>query len=82
MKKTNTIGEHDFTKLDRLLREKPHATMLSRKTRILFSNNKTREWLESKSPDELKSLMETARKLVLKQTEIQRATTGYSGTSY
>lgn len=69
VKKTNTISERDFAKLDRLLREKPHATMLSLEAHILFSNNKTREWLESKSPDELKSLMETARKLVPKHKQ-------------
>ena len=43
--------------------------MLSLEAHILFSNNKTREWLESKSPDELKSLMETARKSVPKQKQ-------------
>ena len=69
MKKTNTISEGDFAKLDRLLREKPHATMLSLEVHILFSNNKTREWLESKSPDELKLLMETARKSVPKHKQ-------------
>ena len=69
VKKTNTISERDFAKLDQLLREKPHATMLSLEAHILFSNNKTREWLESKSPDELKSLMETARKLVPKHKQ-------------
>ena len=35
----------------------------------LFSNNKTREWLESKSPDELKLLMETTRKSVPKHKQ-------------
>ena len=69
VKKTNTISERDFAKLDRLLREKPHATMLSLEAHILFSNNKTKEWLESKSPEELKSLMETARKSVAKHKQ-------------
>ena len=69
VKKTNTISERDFAKLDRLLREKPHATMLSLEAHILFSNNKTKEWLESKSPEELKSLMETARKSVPKHKQ-------------
>ena len=69
MKKTNTISERDFAKLDRLLREKPHATMLSLEAHILFSNNKPRECLESKSPDELKLLMETAKKSVPKHKQ-------------
>lgn len=67
--KTNTISERDFAKLDRLIREKPHATMLSLEAHILFSNNKTMDWLDSKSPDEVKTLMETARKLVPKHKE-------------
>ena len=69
VKKTNTISERDFAKLDRLLREKPHATTMSLEAHILFSNNKTREWLETKSPDELKLLMETARKSVPKHKQ-------------
>ena len=69
VKKTNTNSERDFAKLDRLLREKPHATMLSLEAHILFSNNKTREWLESKSPDELKLLMEIAKKSVPKHKQ-------------
>ena len=67
--KTNTISERDFAKLDWLLREKPHATILSLEAHILFSNNKTKEWLESKSPEEFKSLMETARKSVPKHKQ-------------
>ena len=70
VKKTNTtISERDFAKLDWLLREKPHATMLSLEAHILFSNNKTKELLEFKSPEELKSLMETARKSVPKHKQ-------------
>ena len=41
VKKTNTISERDFAKLDRLLREKPHATTMSLEAHILFSNNET-----------------------------------------
>ena len=43
--------------------------MLSLEAHILFSNNKTREWLESKPPDELELLMEMARKSVPKQKQ-------------
>ena len=69
VKKTNTISERDFAKLDHLIREKPHSTTMSLEAHILFSNNKTREWLDSKSPDELKLLMETARKSVPKHKQ-------------
>ena len=69
VKKTNIISERDFAKLDRLIREKPHSTTMSLEAHILFSNKKTREWLDSKSPDELKLLMETARKSVPKHKQ-------------
>ena len=42
VKKTNTISERDFAKLDRLLREKPHATMLSLEAHIPFSNRENK----------------------------------------
>ena len=55
VRKTNTISERDFAQLDRLIREKPHSTMLSLEAHILFTNNKTSEWLHNKSKEELKS---------------------------
>ena len=63
VRKTNTISERDFAQLDRLIREKPHATLLCLEAHILFSNNKTSGWLHNKSKAELKQLMETARKV-------------------
>ena len=63
VKKTNTISERDFAQLDRLIREKPHSTMLSLEAHILFSNNKTSEWLHNKSKKELKTLTESAQKV-------------------
>ena len=61
--KTNTVSERDFAKLDRLLREKPNATTLSIEGMILFSNNKTARWLNSKSEEERQQLMQKARTL-------------------
>ena len=61
--KTNVVSERDFGKLDRLLREKPNATTLSLEAMILFSNNKTMNWLTSKSPEEVQHLLQTARKI-------------------
>ena len=43
--KTNTVSERDFAKLDRLLREKPNASLLALEGHILFSTNKTSKWL-------------------------------------
>ena len=41
VKSTNTVSERDFAKLDRLIREKPHSTILALEAHILFSSNKT-----------------------------------------
>ena len=61
--KTNVVSERDFGKLDCLLREKPNATTLSLEAMILFSNNKTMNWLTSKSPEEVQHLLQAARKV-------------------
>ena len=62
---TNTVSECDFAKLDRLLWEKPHASTLAY---ILFTNNKTTNnyWFASKTQEEQKMLMQTARKMSAK----------------
>ena len=59
---TNTISERDFGKLDRLLREKPNASILALEARIMFSNNKTSQWFRAKSPQERTKMLEEARK--------------------
>lgn len=59
---TNTISERDFAKLDRLIREKPHASTLALEAHILFANNKTSNWLAQKSATEREKLMQEARK--------------------
>ena len=48
VKKTNTLSERDFGKLDRLLREKPNTSTLALEAYILFSNNKTAKWLRER----------------------------------
>ena len=61
VRKTNTVSERDFGKLDRLLREKPNASTLALEAHILFSNNKTAKWLREKSQDEQDNLLKMAR---------------------
>ena len=60
---SNTISERDFTKLDRLLREKPNATTIALEGLILFSNNKTAQWLHGKSPENREAIFKRARKI-------------------
>ena len=46
---TNTVNERDFGKLDRYVREKPYTKLLALEAHIMFTNNKTASWLDSKS---------------------------------
>ena len=57
------ISERDFAKLDRLLREKPNATTIALEGIILFSNNKTAQWLHEKSPQDREAIFKRARKV-------------------
>ena len=41
---TNSIAERNFGMLDRLIREKPNANMLTYKAIIMNRSNKTSEW--------------------------------------
>ncbi|XP_077869048.1 uncharacterized protein LOC144360010 [Saccoglossus kowalevskii] len=59
---TNVAGERDFAILDLLVRIKPAATTLCYETLIMWSNNKTREWLDNKDPIEKEKLMADARR--------------------
>ena len=59
---TNTISERDFAKVDRLIREKPHASTLAMEAHILFTNNQTSKWLNQKSAADKARMMEEARK--------------------
>ena len=61
--KTNTISERDFALLDRFIRERPNSTTIAIESLVLFSNNKTRKWLEKKSDSEKAKLFQAARKL-------------------
>ena len=55
------MSERDFAQLDRLLREKPNASILSLEAMILCSNNKTAKWLYEKSEAERSKLLQKAR---------------------
>ena len=59
---TNMASERDFAHLDLLIRTKPNATTLSLEAVIMWQNNKTSAWLNEKSEEEKKKLMESARK--------------------
>ena len=54
---TNTVGERDFGKLDRYIREKPNAKLLALEAHIMFTNNKTASWLDGKSEKEKKVIL-------------------------
>ncbi|CAC5406236.1 unnamed protein product [Mytilus coruscus] len=58
---TNIISERDFANLDRLQREKPNASTIAIEGMILFSNNKTLQWLDNLEPDRKKEVFKIAR---------------------
>lgn len=73
--KTNTVSERDFAQLDRLLREKPNAVILSLEALILFNNNQTSKWLDEKEPSVRADLLANARKCGIefrKQYEVRK----------
>lgn len=67
--KTNVSPERDFAVLDRLISQKPNATHIALESILLFSKNKTTDWLQSKTPEEKEKLLAAARKL----TSVQRS---------
>ena len=58
---TNVAPERDFAVLDRLIREKPNASVIALESMILYSHNRTTSWLEKQSCVERKKLFEAAR---------------------
>lgn len=60
---TNVSPERDFAMLDRLMREKPNATVIALESIILYSHNKTSNWLDQKGSEEKETLLEAARSL-------------------
>ena len=60
---TNVAPERDFAMLDRLIREKPNATMAALEAMILYSHNKSSKWHEQQSADDRGNLLKAARTL-------------------
>ncbi|XP_065887842.1 uncharacterized protein [Dysidea avara] len=60
---TNVTPERDFAVLDRLMSQKPNASYIAIESLLLFSHNKTSEWLENKASEEKKRLLNAARTL-------------------
>ena len=59
---TNVLSERDFAAYDRHLRMKPNLSTVAATGVIMFNNNKTLEWLNDKTPEEIKLLIMVARK--------------------
>ncbi|XP_065182489.1 uncharacterized protein LOC135813316 [Sycon ciliatum] len=58
---TNVVSERDFAQLDRLIREKLNSRTIALEGMIMFSNNKTAEWLTSKPAQEQAEILQMAR---------------------
>ena len=60
---TNVSPERDFAILDRFLREKPNAHLISIEAMILFAHNKTSLWMAELSSHERERIYKAARSL-------------------
>ncbi len=60
---TNVAPERDFAVLDRLIREKPNASLVALESMILYSHNKSSSWLEQQTCEEREKLLQAARTL-------------------
>ena len=60
---TNVSSERDFAVLNRYLREKPNAQLISLEAIILFAHNKTSFWMAHLSREEREELFQVALKL-------------------
>ena len=82
---TNVAPERDFAVLDQLKSQKPNATSIALESVILYSHNKTSDWLKGKSKAQQKQLFDAAISLTAahkakfyerrKQIEVQRLET-------
>ena len=59
--RTNMISERDFAQFDQKLTQKPTISTIAACGVIMFNNNKTSDWLEDKSTDQLERLVKIAR---------------------
>ena len=59
--KHNKLPEFIFGQLDQLLRYRPNATLLTNEAYLMYSHNKTREWLSNLNEDERQKLISNAR---------------------
>ncbi|KAK3084521.1 hypothetical protein FSP39_014699 [Pinctada imbricata] len=59
---TNTCSERDFAQLDVLMRCKPSAGTTAYESIIMWTNNKTSNWLSSLSEQEREDILDDARK--------------------
>lgn len=60
--KHNKFSETIFGHLDRMLLEKPNISLIASEAYIMFSHNRTSQWLRNKSDEEKLVLLNDARK--------------------
>ena len=58
---SNSIAERNFGMLDRLIREKPNANMITYEAIIMNKSDKTSEWSKNLSPEKRSLMMKWAR---------------------
>jgi len=58
---TNTVSERDFAQLDYLMRVKPSASVATYESVVMWTNNKTANWLQSLPKEECEAVLNDAR---------------------
>ena len=64
---TNSIAEHNFGMIDRFIREKPNANMITYESIIMNRTNKTPEWQKTLTPEKRSLMSKWAKESVSKQ---------------
>ena len=67
---TKSIAEQNFGMLDKLIRQKPNANMITYEAIIMNRSNKTSEWRKNMSPEKRSLMMKWARESASKQYQL------------
>ena len=61
-KRTNILSERDFAQMDRKVRQKQNISTIAASGTIMFLNNRTINWSNSKTEEDLEKIVTIARK--------------------
>ena len=74
--RTNIVSKRDLAQYDRRMHMKPNMTTLAAARSIMFNNNKTLQWMDGKSIEEIQRyvlLARTNRRKYIKEYRLKKA---------